>query len=71
MKMKIKHPVFKSRDAGIAQWYAVINGDFYYWGVFSKRWNKSVNEPGRNERELQAAMDEGRVYMVQLRGAIS
>lgn len=68
--MKIKHPVFEARDAGIAQWYAVINGGFYYWGVISKCWNKSINEPGRNERELQAAMDEGRVYLVELRGTI-
>lgn len=69
--MKIKHPVFQCKNRyGKAQWYAVINGDFYYWGVLNSRWNKSKNKPGHNERELQAAMDEGRVYMVELRGAI-
>lgn len=70
--MKIKHPIFNSKNRyGRDQWYAIINGSFYYWGVLTSRWEKSMNEPGKNERELQAAMDEGRVYMVQLRGAIS
>lgn len=68
--MKIKRPVFRSRNDLLAQWYAIINGDFYVWSESLKCWLQSINEPDDNAIQLQAAMDEGRVYMVQLRGRI-
>lgn len=65
--MKIKHPAYEDTSG---ENYSVINNKFYFWNKLSMRWVESSNEPGRNERELQKAMSEGRLYMVKLRGVI-
>lgn len=66
----MKHIIFEAQPPALAKWYTVIGSTFYVWSKSRNAWVTSVNKPGHNERELQAAMDEGRVYMVQLRGRI-
>lgn len=68
--MKLKTPVFEAPGHNLAKWYAVIGGDFYYWSHNHKRWIKSMNQPGQNERNLQQAMDEKRVHLVVLKGEV-
>lgn len=69
--MKIKHPVFQSGNSPESKWYAIVGGTFYYWSASGSMWRRSRNHPGQNERRWQRATDEGRVYMVQLRGWLS
>lgn len=69
--MKLKTPVFEAPGHTAAKWYAIILGDFYYWSNYHKQWIRSMNVPGQNERNLQAAMDENRVHLVVLKGKIS
>lgn len=63
-----KVPMFIA--GGIAKYYAVIGSKFYYWSKFHKCWRGSMNEPGQNERRLERALREGKVFLATIKGEI-
>ena len=55
---------------GIVRYYAVIGAKFYYWSDFHKLWVESSNRPGMNERNLERALREGKVFLATIKGEI-
>lgn len=69
MTTAIKHPIFETGNA--ANWYTIIDGEFYYWNVHNKAWTRSSNEEGQNERRYAKAMASNKVFRVRLKGRIT
>lgn len=63
-----KVPVFHT--GGVARYYAIIGDKFYYWSSFQKCWCGSMNRPGFNERRLERAIKDGRVYLATIKGSV-
>lgn len=63
-----KVPMFHT--GGIAKYYAVIGDKFYYWSSFYKGWVESMNRPGMNEKRLEKALREGKVYLATIKGGV-
>lgn len=63
-----KVPTFHVK--GVVKYYAVIGDKFYYWSEFHNCWCGSVNRPGMNERNLERALREGKVFLATIKGEI-
>lgn len=66
--MVIKRPVFECK--GLARWYTIIDGEFFYWSLYHQAWVQSCNDQGLNIRRMSKAMTEKRVHIVMIRGKV-